>query len=527
MASLSVPPRPAAATGPAVRLLARVDALANRLYGSRANPLYRSGALTVALLVVLIATGVYLTIFYRIGSPYASVARITDQWWLGRWVRGVHRFAADAVIVTATLHAFRMFAQRRSWGPRALPWVSGVALVVLVLVCGWTGYVMVWDSFGQLLAVEGARVLDLVPLFSEPLGRAFVGERPLPGAFFFLNLFLHIALPIGIGVALMVHVSRVARPTLFPSRPLMWWGGALLVVVSLLAPVTMAPAADPLRLPASVPIDVFYAFWLPAARGVHAGWTVAAFGVALVGLSLVPRLTRPEPARRPQPSEVNTRLCTGCEQCSLDCPYEAISMVSRDDGRATLVARVDPARCVSCGICAGSCAPMGIGPPARTGRDQLAAARRFAERHLTDAPVVVIACRRGAGGAGHGERFERAPVFAVDCAGALHTSVVEAFVRGGASGVLVLACPEEDCWNREGPVWLEQRMFHEREAELQERVDRQRVAVAHVSLGDRAAARAVLAEFRARVAALARATGEDDVDLLRLCDAPVRGEDVA
>jgi len=170
---------------------------------------------------------------------------------------------------------------------------------------------------------------------------------------------------------------------------------------------------------------------------------------------------------------------------------------------------------------------MGVGPAGRTGRDQLAAAGRFAEHHVAGGEVIVIACARGAGGATHGEKFDGAPVFAVDCAGSLHTSVIELFVRSGAGGVLVLACPMEDCWNREGAVWLEQRMFHDREAELQERVDRRRVALAHVSLGETAAAHGALTDFRARVEALDRPTGEDDVDLLRLCDVPVREEDVA
>jgi coenzyme F420-reducing hydrogenase delta subunit/ferredoxin len=229
---------------------------------------------------------------------------------------------------------------------------------------------------------------------------------------------------------------------------------------------------------------------------------------------------------------VNERLCTGCEQCALDCPYEAIAMVERTDGRASLVARVDPARCVSCGICAGSCAPMGVGPAQRTGRDQLAAARAFFERHSpATSDVVVIACARGAGGAAGGEHLEGAPVFGIDCAGSLHTSVVELFVRGGAGGVLVLACPMEDCWNREGAIWLEQRLFHGREAELQERVDRRRVALANVSLADAAGARAALAELRAGIQALESSGGEDEIDLLRLCDLAADGaareEDVA
>jgi coenzyme F420-reducing hydrogenase delta subunit/Pyruvate/2-oxoacid:ferredoxin oxidoreductase delta subunit len=512
--------------GIAARVLARLDALANRLYGSRFNPLYRSGTATVFLLVVLLVTGLYLLLFYRIGSPWASVERITAQAWLGRWIRGVHRFAADLALVTAVAHALRIFAQRRSWGRRTLPWVAGVLLLGLILVSGWTGFVMVWDEFGRLLAVEGARLLDLLPLFSEPLGRAFVGERALPGAFFFLNLFLHIALPIGLGVGLMVHVARVARPVLFPPRPVMLWATALLVAIAVARPVAMAPEADPFRLPTSVPLDLFYAFWLPVTRSWPAGWVAAATIALLLGLLLVPRFTRPPAAALRPASTVDQRLCTGCEQCMQDCPWQAITMVGRADGRDTLVARVAPALCVSCGICAGSCAPMGVGPPGRTGRDQLARAREFAARNaVAGAEVVVVACTRGAGESARSGRLGGAPVLAVDCAGSLHTSVVELLVREGAGGVMVIACPMQDCWNREGTKWLEQRMFHDREAELQPRVDRRRVALEFAGLGESGKAVQAIRDFRARVRALEAPVREDDVDLLSLCEEPALSEE--
>ncbi|HSE28720.1 MAG TPA: hydrogenase iron-sulfur subunit, partial [Gemmatimonadales bacterium] len=510
------------------RCLAWLDAAANRLYGSRYNPLYRSGTVTVYLLLVLLLTGLYLLLFYRVGSPWASVERITGQPWLGRWIRGVHRFAADLAVVTAAVHAFRMFAQGRSWGRRTLPWVSGVGLLGLILVSGWTGYVMVWDDFGRMLAVEGARILDLLPLFSEPLGRAFVGERAIPGAFFFLNLFLHIALPIGLGIGLLVHVARVARPVLLPPRRAMLWATGLLVATAVAMPVAIAPVADPLRLPELVPVDLFYAFWLPLTLGAPAAWVAAGTAALILLFLLVPRLTRPRPVELRPASVVDERLCTGCEQCVQDCPWTAIAMVARTDGRGTLVARVDPRRCVSCGICAGSCAPMGVGPAGRTGRDQLAAVREFAARHDVGAgEVVVVACARGAGGVAREARFDGAPVLAVDCAGSLHTSVVEYLVRVGAGGVLVLACPMDDCWNREGTKWLEQRLFHDREAELQARVDRRRVALELVGLAETGRSTGALRAFRERIRELEAPAGEGVVDLLLLCDEPALSEEGA
>ena len=302
------------------RPLSAVDGVLNRLYGWRYNPLYQSGALAVVLLGVVSVTGLYLFLFYRIGAPYESVERITAQAWTGRWIRGLHRYASDAALVAVGVHAIRMFAQGRSWGPRALAWISGVLLTGLVLLCGWTGYVMVWDVQGQALAVAGARMLDSLPLFSEPISSTFVGEAPMTGQFFFLNLFLHIAVPVGMGIVLWVHVSRVARPTLVPPRGI--WASAVLalLVLALAWPVGMAPPADLLRLPGEVPLDLFYGIWLPVVWALP-GWGALALLAAITLLALsIPFWTRPRAARRPPASTVDERRCKGCVQCSRDCP---------------------------------------------------------------------------------------------------------------------------------------------------------------------------------------------------------------
>ena len=495
------------------RGLQAADAGANRLYGWRFNPFYHSGALVTALMLVLLVTGVYLLVFYRIGAPYESMARITGQVWTGRWVRGLHRYASDGAVVAILVHALRLFAQGRSWGPRALAWITGATLLLTVLICGWTGYVMVWDVQAQVLAEVGAKLFDLVPLFAEPISRAFVGERDLPGAFFFLNLFLHIALPIGLGLLVWLHVSRVARPTLLPPRGLLWVATGLLLALAVVWPVRMGPPADLLALPARAPYDLFYSFWLPVARALPA-WATWAVGIAAgAALLAVPLWTRPAAPRRPPPSVVDERLCTGCEQCYLDCPYEAIAMIAHPQGRDTPVARVDAALCVSCGICAGSCAPMGVGPAGRTGRDQLAAARAFAaQRRPGAADVVMVACDRTV------LPEPRDLLFPVTCAGSLHSSVVEYFVRGGAGGVLIVSCPPRDCWSREGPRWLEERLYHDREAELKARVDRRRVRVVYAAAGEGAVVRDALAVFRRDLAALDRAEGEGDIDLVAECE---------
>jgi len=503
----------------ALRLLTAIDAVGNRLYGSRFNPLYQSGTIVVVLYLTIVATGLWLILFYRVAAPWESVASLTANLWIGNWVRGLHRYASDLAVVATVVHAFRMFAQGRSWGARTLAWSSGGILLVLLCLCGWTGYVLVWDTFGQSLAREGARILDALPILSEPTSRAFTGERPVPGVFFFVTLFAHIGVPLGMGVVFWLHIKRLERPLLLPPRALMWTTIGLLTGVALVFPLPIAPKADAFVLPAAVPADLFFAFWMPMVRGLDAGLALTCLVAAVAALLIVPVATARRGAARPAPSTVDEDICTGCLQCSLDCPYGAIEMIERTSRRSNLVARVDPALCVSCGICAGSCAPMGVGPPGRTGRDQIARVQEFLAAPVRRAgEVVAVCCDRGAGAYGPALSAEGAAIYAVDCAGNLHTSVIEMLLRGGSSGVLVLACPPRDCWNREGPRWLVERIYHEREAELQARVDRDRVCVVHATAAEREPALAALRTFAVGLSSLSVPTVDRTADIHAVCE---------
>lgn len=503
----------------ALRLLTATDAVGNRWYGWRFNPLYQSGTIVAALYLTLLITGLWLILFYRVGAPWESVASLTANLWLGNWVRGLHRYASDAAVAATVVHSFRMFAQERSWGARALAWVSGGLLFLLLLLCGWTGYVMVWDTFGEHLAREGARILDALPVLSEPTSRAFTGEGPVPSAFFFITLFAHIGVPLGMGVVFWLHIKRLARPVLLPPRPLMWTVLGLLTGIAVVRPLLMAPKANPFVLPAEIPTDVFFAFWMPFTRNLRPGTALTGIAVVAVALLIVPLVTARRGAVAPAPSMVDEEICTGCLQCSLDCPYEAIEMIERTTRRSELVARVDSSLCVSCGICAGSCAPMGVGPPGRTGREQIARVQTFlagSDRRVGQ--VVVIGCVHGAGASARALAADGAAVYQVDCAGNLHTSVIEILLRGGAGGVLVLACPPRDCRNREGAHWLEERVYHEREAELQARVDRARVRIAHASAGERHRAVTALRTFAAEIATLGVRAADRTIEVDAVCE---------
>ena len=99
-------------------LLFPINRFFDRLYHSKYNPMYRSGAIAAAMLCVLMVTGVYLLFFYQISSPYESLENIQNNAFLGKWVRAIHRYATDITLIAVVVHILQLISQGRTWGPK-------------------------------------------------------------------------------------------------------------------------------------------------------------------------------------------------------------------------------------------------------------------------------------------------------------------------------------------------------------------------------------------------------------------------
>ncbi len=469
-------------------VVAGVDRLFDRVYSSAYNPLYRTGTLASLCLTVALVTGVYLLFVYEIARPWESVAAIQGDAYLGRWIRALHRYASDAAVVAVALHVLRLLVQGKTWGPRVLAWIAGVLLTSMMFVSAVTGFVLVWDGFGQKFAVAGARMLRLLPLFPEPPDRAFVGDAPVPAQFFFMNLFLHVAVPLGMVFFLWLHTARLARAAWFPERRVTLVALAGFVLLSLAWPAPLPPKADLLTIPGRIATDWFYGFWLPFADFSPAA-ALAGGAILTALLTAVPWVLRPATAARPEPAAVDPESCEGCEQCFQDCPYDAIRMITgAHPERHPLRADVQADLCVSCGLCAGSCASLAIGPPGRTARDQLAAARRLVAGSPDAASrSLLVACHNNGGLTERlRSRFtadHATACFEVDCAGSLHPGTV-AYLGRHFGGTLIVACPPQNCLYREGTMLADARIVGERRPAVAGQIERLPVRLLQASMGE-------------------------------------------
>ena len=480
------------------RLALYLERPVNQLIGNKQlNPFYHTGAIAFFLLSVIAATGFYIFLFYQYGfdASYNAVVTRIEAPFIARIARAIHRYASGALVITTFLHAFRMLFMERFRGPRMLAWITGVVMTFVLWLDGIAGYWLAWDVRSQLINDQFMNFLAFVDeqwLIGYRLW-LLQGEQSGESWPIFLVVFgLHIGLFLLVVGFFVLHVRHLKRVRFFPE--VAWVAGAavVLVLVSVIFPTGILPQADLYRQIGEVRLDPIFLYYLPLNETPWANYLWAFMWLATAVALTLPWLTRRLRQERPLVRVIEEK-CTGCTKCANDCPYGAIEMVERDDNsRFQLLAIADPSKCVGCGICVGSCddffaITLGDADPEEIGKDiQTRLVTRQAKDN--DKPIkVIFTCQR------HGTQsaapfmpsFEQddysVDVVALPCTGAIQPSLLPLALAHGASEVQVVGCPPYDCINREGNIWEEQRVLHERVPRLRKRHDHDPITAAWLS----------------------------------------------
>ncbi len=190
------------------------------------------GEIALYAFVVLVGTGIYLTLFfdpsvahhsYYHGSyaplrgldmtdAYRSVVNISFEVKAGLLIRQTHHWAANVFIAAIVLHLLRVFFTGAFRKPRDLVYYVGLAMLMLALVEGFLGYSLADDLLsGMGLAIAYSVALSL-PFVGASLALLLWGA-PFPGAeSFWPRMYVaHVfVLPVLIGGLLTAHLLLVA-----------------------------------------------------------------------------------------------------------------------------------------------------------------------------------------------------------------------------------------------------------------------------------------------------------------------------
>lgn len=245
------------------------------------------GGTVLYLFVVQVVTGIALT-FYYVPSPegaYASVELITRDIRFGWFMRSLHKWAANFMIVAVILHLLRVFFTGAYRHPRQLNWCIGFLLLLTTLGFGFTGYSLVFEQLSFWGATVATNLAEAVPVVGPWMAYFLRGGPEIGGNTLTRFFILHIGVLPTVAFALLgLHILLVRLQGVsefrfegeqvkeeerhFPFWPdhatteiligvlLMY----LLTIMALIFPAGLGPPADPTQTPPHIKPEWFFYF---------------------------------------------------------------------------------------------------------------------------------------------------------------------------------------------------------------------------------------------------------------------------
>lgn len=224
------------------------------------------GSVAVFLLCVQAFTGVLLALNFAPtpGHAYDSLQYILKEMTGGRLIRGLHHWGASMMIVVLVLHMIQVFLFGAYKRPREVTWMVGVALFLVTLAFGLTGYLLPWDNRAYWGTVVTTQIAGQAPVLGRYVQR-LMGAEDAVGAVTFARFYsAHtVVLPVLALLLTGLHVYLVRRhgvtPTAFDSRPasrffptqvlkdvtMVFGAFVVLFVLAVAAPAPLEGLADP------------------------------------------------------------------------------------------------------------------------------------------------------------------------------------------------------------------------------------------------------------------------------------------
>jgi len=173
------------------------------------NIWYFFGSLALAVLVLQLLSGIYLTMFYKVGEATSFdsvefIMREVDYGWL---IRYLHSTGASAFFIVVYLHMYRALLYGSYRPPRELLWLIGMLLYLALMAEAFMGYVLPWGNMSFWGAQVIVNLFGTIPGIGPGLVEWIRGDYGIADAT--LNRFfaLHVALlPLALLLLVVLHL---------------------------------------------------------------------------------------------------------------------------------------------------------------------------------------------------------------------------------------------------------------------------------------------------------------------------------
>ena len=170
---------------------------------------YLAGVLLVVVLVIQLISGIWLLMNYTPTSEeaFASIQYImrdVDGGWI---IRYMHTTGSSAFFLLIYLHMFRGILYGSYQKPRELLWVLGWLTYFILVVEGFTGYVLPWGQMSFWAAQVIFSLVGAIPIIGEDLLTWIRGDYLISGITLNRLFAFHVVvLPLALIAVVAVHI---------------------------------------------------------------------------------------------------------------------------------------------------------------------------------------------------------------------------------------------------------------------------------------------------------------------------------
>ena len=197
------------------------EALFERIPGG-ARWRYVWGSTLVFTFTLQMITGVLLWMAYSPSTKTAweSVYYIQNEMTLGWLVRGIHHFAAQAMVLLMVVHLVQVVIDSAYKAPRELNFWLGLVLMQIVMGLGLTGYLLPWDQKGYYATQVATEIMGSTPVVGPSIQKLAQGGSEYGHHTLTRFFAMHAGVLPGLLVAFLVlHIAVFRRHGITPAEP--------------------------------------------------------------------------------------------------------------------------------------------------------------------------------------------------------------------------------------------------------------------------------------------------------------------
>jgi ubiquinol-cytochrome c reductase cytochrome b subunit len=175
---------------------------------------YFFGFMALAVLGIQLLTGIFLTMFYKVGetTSFDSVEYIMREVKYGWLIRYMHSTGASAFFIVVYLHMYRGLLYGSYKRPRELLWLFGMLIYLALMAEAFMGYVLPWGNMSYWAAQVIINLFGAVPVIGAGLVEWIRGDYGIADAT--LNRFfsLHVvAIPLALLLLVVLHLVALRQ----------------------------------------------------------------------------------------------------------------------------------------------------------------------------------------------------------------------------------------------------------------------------------------------------------------------------